>query len=182
MSVCRVIHPFGYVKGIPKIGGLFDLKMGARSNIQCTTCHGYDDTCPGHFGHIELCEPMYNQGFMSIVYKILRCVCFTCSALLVNHTDTDTQDITGSMISTVPKKKILFFCIINYTYTHIQDKKLDIIKRIATGKAKLSAMYNLCSSITTCPVFFLLNLYFFSFLLDFFNTQKFRNAEENNRK
>ena len=41
--------------------------------------------CPGHFGHIELAKPMYHIGFLPTVLKIMRCVCFHCSKLLVDE-------------------------------------------------------------------------------------------------
>ena len=38
--------------------------------------------CPGHFGHLELRKPMYHVSFLNTTLKVLRCVCFTCSAIL----------------------------------------------------------------------------------------------------
>lgn len=43
------------------------------------------DDCPGHFGHIELCRPVYHCGFIDEVVRILRCVCFSCSRLLLDE-------------------------------------------------------------------------------------------------
>ncbi len=40
--------------------------------------------CPGHFGHIELAKPCLHIGFMPTILKVLRCVCFHCSSLLVS--------------------------------------------------------------------------------------------------
>ena len=40
--------------------------------------------CPGHFGHIELAKPVFHVGFVNKIMKILRCVCFFCSKLLVD--------------------------------------------------------------------------------------------------
>lgn len=40
--------------------------------------------CCGHFGHIELAKPVFHIGFISKAIKILRCVCFYCSKLLVS--------------------------------------------------------------------------------------------------
>ena len=40
--------------------------------------------CPGHFGHIELAKPVFHVGFLGKTMKILRCVCFFCSKLLVD--------------------------------------------------------------------------------------------------
>lgn len=40
--------------------------------------------CPGHFGHIELAKPVFHVGFISKIMKVMRCVCFFCSKLLVD--------------------------------------------------------------------------------------------------
>lgn len=40
--------------------------------------------CPGHFGHIELAKPVFHVGFITKIMKVLRCVCFFCSKLLVD--------------------------------------------------------------------------------------------------
>ena len=37
--------------------------------------------CPGYFGHIELCKPVYHLGFIDEVKKALGCVCFHCGKL-----------------------------------------------------------------------------------------------------
>lgn len=48
-------------------------------------------TCPGHFGSINLNFPVLHPGFIDTVLKIIRCVCFFCSELLL--TDKDKQNI-----------------------------------------------------------------------------------------
>ena len=40
--------------------------------------------CPGHFGHIELAKPVYHIGFFNKTLRVLRCVCFYCSKLLID--------------------------------------------------------------------------------------------------
>ena len=55
------------------------------------TCHctyagsGKQNDCPGHFGHIELAKPVYHVGYIDQVVKLLRCVCFHCSRLMVDR-------------------------------------------------------------------------------------------------
>lgn len=50
--------------------------------ITCLT--GNMTECPGHFGHIELAKPVFHVGFITKIMKVLRCVCFFCSKLLVD--------------------------------------------------------------------------------------------------
>ena len=47
------------------------------------------DSCPGHFGHIALNSPVYHAGMLSYIMKILKCVCFNCSKLLVCKVNSD---------------------------------------------------------------------------------------------
>lgn len=50
-------------------GGINDPKLGTIDKFsKCPTCGGDVETCPGHFGHIELAEPMYHIGFIGYMY------------------------------------------------------------------------------------------------------------------
>ena len=71
--------------GRPKLGGLMDPRQGVidRSS-KCQTCAGNMTSCPGHFGHVELAKPVFNVGFLTKTIKVLRCVCFYCSKLLID--------------------------------------------------------------------------------------------------
>ena len=51
---------------------------------RCLTCTGTMNECPGHFGHIELAKPVYHIGFLTKTIKLLRCVCFYCSKMLID--------------------------------------------------------------------------------------------------
>jgi DNA-directed RNA polymerase II subunit RPB1 len=51
------------------------------------------DDCPGHFGHVELCRPVYHCGFIDEVTRILRCVCFHCSRLLLDDKVPKDRDV-----------------------------------------------------------------------------------------
>lgn len=71
--------------GRPKIGGLMDPRQGVIDRMsRCQTCAGNMTECPGHFGHIDLAKPVFHVGFVTKTIKILRCVCFYCSKLLVS--------------------------------------------------------------------------------------------------
>ena len=68
----------------PSPGGLYDLKMGTiDSNVICETCEQKSTLCPGHFGYIELAAPVFNMHFINRILKLLKCVCFRCSKLLL---------------------------------------------------------------------------------------------------
>ncbi|KAM3182235.1 DNA-directed RNA polymerase II subunit RPB1 [Hymenolepis weldensis] len=78
----------------PKLGGLMDPRQGCvdRTSI-CQTCSGNSTTCPGHFAHIELAKPVFHIGFLKKTLKVLRCVCFYCSKVLVDTQNDKIRDI-----------------------------------------------------------------------------------------
>jgi DNA-directed RNA polymerase II subunit RPB1 len=69
----------------PVIGGIFDPRMGVlEPGLICPT-DGLDYmTTPGYFGHIELARPVFYIQYHSTIMKILNCVCFKCSKLLIS--------------------------------------------------------------------------------------------------
>lgn len=85
-SVLKIENNDLYEKGVPKSGGLCDLRLGTTDRqFKCQTCNGDILTCPGHFGHIDLVVPVYHISFMKTVLKIIQCVCYECSACLYDQ-------------------------------------------------------------------------------------------------
>jgi DNA-directed RNA polymerase beta' subunit len=63
-------------------GSLSDARMGVvENNAVCGTCFKDNVNCPGHHGYIELNSPVYHPLFVTIIPKILSCVCITCGKL-----------------------------------------------------------------------------------------------------
>jgi DNA-directed RNA polymerase II subunit RPB1 len=84
-SVCEITSPMTYENGLPKRGGLLDMRLGTTDRaFNCETCSGDDKTCSGHFGHIELARPVLHVSLIPVILKVLRCVCYHCSALLLS--------------------------------------------------------------------------------------------------
>jgi len=87
-SVCEIVSTDTYSGNDPIIGGLFDSRMGVIDNDKiCKTCHQKNTFCPGHFGHVVLSKPVFYIHFFDMVRKIMKCVCFRCSKLLINPQD-----------------------------------------------------------------------------------------------
>ena len=87
-SVCEVITPDTYDGTEPRINGLFDPRMGVIDRGRtCATCGNTIELCPGHFGHIELGVPVFYIQFLATIVKLLQCICFRCSKLLVDKND-----------------------------------------------------------------------------------------------
>jgi DNA-directed RNA polymerase II subunit RPB1 len=96
MSVVEggIKYPETMEGGRPKLGGLMDPRQGVTDRAsRCQTCAGNMTECPGHFAHIELAKPVYHIGFLTKTIKILRCVCFYCSKLLVDVNHPKVKDI-----------------------------------------------------------------------------------------
>jgi DNA-directed RNA polymerase II subunit RPB1 len=84
-SVAEITSRDTYINNKPVIGGLFDPRMGVlEPGLICPT-DGLDYMqTPGYFGHIELARPVFYIQYLSTIQKLLRCVCFKCSKLLIS--------------------------------------------------------------------------------------------------
>ena len=93
-SVVEITKHETYEKDIPVIKGIFDPRMGVTDMGKiCKTCGQKNINCPGHFGHVELARPVYHYHFIQILIKILKCVCFKCSKILINKDNIIIKDI-----------------------------------------------------------------------------------------
>lgn len=92
-AVCRVCDTALYYRGLPASGGLLDPLMGSvdRRHL-CATCMKDARTCEGHPGYIKLPFPVYHGGFIDVVLKVLRTLCFSCSRVVVSPED-DSEGI-----------------------------------------------------------------------------------------
>jgi len=84
-SVAEITSKEAYINNKPVINGLFDPRMGVlEPGLICPT-DGLDYMqTPGYFGHIELARPVFYIQYLSTIQKVLRCVCFKCSKLLIS--------------------------------------------------------------------------------------------------
>ena len=93
-SVVEITKHDTYEKDVPVIKGIFDPRMGVTDMGKvCKTCGQRNINCPGHFGHVDLARTVYNYHFVQTLIKILKCVCFRCSKLLVDKDNAIIQDI-----------------------------------------------------------------------------------------
>ena len=84
-SVVEITNAGTYEGTEPKIGGLFDPRMGVLDNgKECRSCGQTNHKCPGHFGHFRLARPVYYIQFLPFIQNVLSCVCIRCSKLLVD--------------------------------------------------------------------------------------------------
>ncbi|KAK4542806.1 hypothetical protein LTR36_006182 [Oleoguttula mirabilis] len=84
MSVCHIEYPetMDEQRHTPREKGLNDPKLGSIDRgTRCATCNEVPDNCPGHFGHIELAQPVFHVGFVTKIKKVLESVCHNCGKL-----------------------------------------------------------------------------------------------------
>ena len=84
-SVVEITSKDTYINNKPVANGLFDPRMGVlEPGLICPT-DGLDYMqTPGYFGHIELGRPIFYIQYFGTIMKILRCICFKCSKLLIS--------------------------------------------------------------------------------------------------
>src|SRR5713226_3725856 len=82
-SVAEITQPETYDEdGMPVQGGLMDNRLGTLEPGQkCATCGNTSAKCPGHFGHIELAEPVLHIAFVDDIHKLLLITCRSCNRL-----------------------------------------------------------------------------------------------------
>ena len=85
MSVAEITTQETYEGDNPKIGGLFDPRMGVLDHGKICPTDGLDNRfCPGYFGHIQLAAPCLHIQFLNHITRTLKSVCWRCSKCLIN--------------------------------------------------------------------------------------------------
>src|ERR671913_1713097 len=82
-SVAEITAPETYDEdGMSVQGGLMDSRLGTLEPGQkCATCGNTSARCPGHFGHIELAEPVLHIAFIDDIHKLLLITCRSCNKI-----------------------------------------------------------------------------------------------------
>lgn len=96
MAVCEINNPLIYCRGMPMPNGVIDLRLGTCDRrLRCATCNQTVESCPGHCGFIDLGVPMF-YGFTDTCLKVVRSVCYFCSALLGGDEEANaSRDVLG---------------------------------------------------------------------------------------
>ena len=84
-SVVEITTRDTYINNKPKVGGLFDPRMGVLEPGYICPSDGYTYIdCPGYFGHIELARPVFFIQHIKEIMKICKVICLKCSKLLID--------------------------------------------------------------------------------------------------
>ena len=91
LSVMAIVTSDTYDEdGMPVRGGLMDRRLGTiEPGVRCETCGGLPQTCPGHFGHLELARPVIHVEFVKIIQILLRATCRKCGRILLDERKID---------------------------------------------------------------------------------------------
>jgi len=123
--------------GVSITSGLMDGRLGTLEPRQkCRTCGNTAATCPGHFGHIELAEPVIHVSFVKLVYKLLTVSCRNCGRILITQEkmDTfrqlikDTEEKLNTVTEDVYKKILKSAKIGDCPYCGAKNYKIELAK------------------------------------------------------
>jgi len=113
-SVVEITNAGTYDGNEPRIGGLFDPRMGVLDNGKtCRSCGQTNHSCPGHFGHFKLARPVYFIQFFDQLKATLNCICIRCSKLLIDkslHKDITRRRGEGRWRATLAACANISFC------------------------------------------------------------------------
>ncbi|MEM3089794.1 MAG: DNA-directed RNA polymerase subunit A', partial [Candidatus Nitrosotenuis sp.] len=120
-SVAEITAPETYDEdGMAVQGGLMDGRLGTLEPGQkCLTCGNTAARCPGHFGHIELAEPVLHIAFIDNIHKLLLATCRSCSRLKLPQEELDSY-------SQIRKKEAAYTII---SQKRIPEEILDKAKK-----------------------------------------------------
>jgi DNA-directed RNA polymerase II subunit RPB1 len=108
-SVAEILTTDTYIGTEPVKNGLFDPRMGVIDNNKvCSTCEQKNTFCPNHFGHIQLARPVFYAQFFEYTRKILRCVCWRCSKLLLDVESPEVKAIISKKHTRVKKFELMY--------------------------------------------------------------------------
>jgi len=72
--------------GYPVEGGVMDPRLGVIDpGLHCRTCGGGIGDCPGHFGYLELAQPIINVLYTKTIYQMLKLTCRKCNRIMIEE-------------------------------------------------------------------------------------------------
>ncbi|MHA2037397.1 MAG: hypothetical protein ACW98X_13240 [Promethearchaeota archaeon] len=111
---------------------IYDIRMGSTESLQsCKTCGQPPDVCTGHFGYIELNEPVIHPLYYRRVESYLKCICVKCNRLLLTK---ELLDLNGILRY---KGETRFIAILN------KLKKVEICCHTSCGSDQPKYKFNM---------------------------------------
>ena len=108
-SVAEILSTDTYVGTEAVKNGLFDPRMGVIDNNKiCSTCEQKNTFCPNHFGHINMAVPVFYVQFFEYVRKILKCVCWRCSKIMLDLESPEALAIINKKLPRVKRFDMMY--------------------------------------------------------------------------
>ncbi len=148
-SVAEIFTNETFDGDIPKVGGIFDPRMGILDHgKKCPTDELDNRHCPGYFGHLELARPVFHIHFLRYIIKTLQVVCPKCAKLYIDPNNPSIKKICSIKKGSNRFAAVTKMCT-RGNKRRCGDKNTDgcgavfpnIIKREPTSIGKLSAVW-----------------------------------------
>jgi DNA-directed RNA polymerase subunit A' len=108
---------------------VYDERLGPLSNQNCKTCSQPALKCSGHFGHVNLIEPIPNPFFVDRVISIMNIFCFNCSKfLLAKLPKVQKSESFLSLLCSKSKNLICNFCQTKQQTNYLDRNNLIVVK------------------------------------------------------
>lgn len=113
MAVCKIDNP-----GLNGTGTVYDPRMGCiMDNEKCVTC-GLKKECWGHFGYIDLAEPVLHPMYYKMIATFLKCFCKKCYKLILSEEQIELTPFAKlenerkftKILEKIEKSDICFHC------------------------------------------------------------------------
>ncbi len=151
-SVCKITNSVSFNSlGNPVTGGLYDNAMGptTRGDI-CTTCLNDENSCNGHYGHIDLVMTCFNPFFIKHAVSILRGSCTKCMRLQITARMREIVEIQLRLVDAgfvsealdLEERKV-FFCYDSNKATRKKDEEIEDTKHERVSKTYYKLMKRL---------------------------------------
>lgn len=152
ISVVDVTQSMVYDRDRPKENGVNDSLMGPIDRrIRCGVCHYGPGVCDGHFGRILLPVPVYDEGCLKDLLRIMRVVCVFCCRITLDANDprvvstiqgleecTPLRDRAASLCAIGKARKSCMWC--KMPKPNITKKKKTIGLNVSFTAAQLAAI------------------------------------------
>jgi DNA-directed RNA polymerase beta' subunit len=110
------------------LGSVYDERMGVIENGKiCLKCEKDNKSCTGHFGYIELHQPIIHPLYYKTIILFLKCFCYKCSSILFTENQIKLNKLSKF------RGRILFNKILEKI-----DKEIDICPNCSAPKPKIT--------------------------------------------
>jgi DNA-directed RNA polymerase subunit A' len=115
--------------------GLMDSRLGTIEPLQsCATCGERMESCPGHFGRIELVRPVIHVGFIKNIYQALQATCVECKRILLKK---ETIEKVNKMINKYAERNQYFFVNLLINLSLKKASKTEVCPHCKTPQPKI---------------------------------------------